>query len=267
MARKLRIGDICEIRTPAGLAYVQFTHDMRESGELVRVLPGLHELRLNDFAALAKREELYFMFYTLRYALPAKQVEIVSQQPVPDWARPYPMMRLDWGTDRTGRRTWKIADASTRWTIAEHQRIPVVTELTPEQKKLSTFSICPHPFVVKRLAQGWTPERDEELERIAEAEAHTNVNREASGMAHGALAHYLYFPKKGNAEKAGRQLRKRGFQVQVQRGADGVNWLAMATKENPPADGHEMEALREELESLAEELGGEYDGWALKTNF
>src|SRR5215469_6337718 len=38
--RKPEIGDIYEIKTSAGLAYVQYTHDERDMGELVRVLPG-----------------------------------------------------------------------------------------------------------------------------------------------------------------------------------------------------------------------------------
>lgn len=40
--QQARIGDIVEIKTPAGLGYLQYTHDAGTNGELVRVLPGLH---------------------------------------------------------------------------------------------------------------------------------------------------------------------------------------------------------------------------------
>ena len=76
--------------TPAGLAYLQYSHDDDGCGmgQLVRVLPGLHDIRPDDFAELARQKELYFVFYTLEYALRAGQTQIVSNQPVPEWAVP-----------------------------------------------------------------------------------------------------------------------------------------------------------------------------------
>src|SRR5258708_4193075 len=41
-------------------------------GPLVRVLPGVHSDRPNDFSSLAKQKELYFTFLTLAHALRAK---------------------------------------------------------------------------------------------------------------------------------------------------------------------------------------------------
>jgi hypothetical protein len=87
---KTRIGDIFEVFTPAGLAYVQYTHDGKGMGQLVRTLPGLFAIRPKNFAELAQQKELYFTFYTLEYAVRANDVELVSHQPVPLWARPYP---------------------------------------------------------------------------------------------------------------------------------------------------------------------------------
>ncbi|HEV2987793.1 MAG TPA: hypothetical protein VG759_05085 [Candidatus Angelobacter sp.] len=39
-SKKARIGDIVEIKTPAGLGYAQFTHDGGDSGELVEGVKG-----------------------------------------------------------------------------------------------------------------------------------------------------------------------------------------------------------------------------------
>src|ERR1700731_1908718 len=104
MAKKneAKIGDICEIETPAGLAYVQCTHVSPDMGALVRVLPGLLKARPIDFEQLAKQKELYFTFYTLNYAIRDHQVTIVSNQPVPEWARS-PLMRWSGLTDETGK--------------------------------------------------------------------------------------------------------------------------------------------------------------------
>jgi hypothetical protein len=49
-AKKIKIGDIAEIKTAAGLAYVQYTHDSEDMGQIVRVLPGLYASRPTDFA-------------------------------------------------------------------------------------------------------------------------------------------------------------------------------------------------------------------------
>ena len=81
---KAKIGDIFEIKTPAGLAYVQYTHPGGDMGALVRVLPGLFSARPTNFAELSKHREIYFVFYTLKYALRDHQIEIVSHQPIPN---------------------------------------------------------------------------------------------------------------------------------------------------------------------------------------
>ena len=94
IGKKSQIGDVYEIKTSAGLAYVQYTHDGRDMGQLVRVLPGLFSARPSDFAKLTKQRELYFVFYTLNYALRDHQAEVVSRQPVPEWAQPYPLCKI-----------------------------------------------------------------------------------------------------------------------------------------------------------------------------
>lgn len=60
-------------------------------------------------------------------------------------------------------------------------------------------------------------------------------------------------------------MRARGWNVEVAKGADGKSWLALAKQPAPIDD--DNEDIREELERLADDLGGEYDGWgaALKS--
>ncbi|MGA9043134.1 MAG: ribonuclease E inhibitor RraB [Terriglobales bacterium] len=231
-------------------------------GQLVRVLPGLVSSRPSDFAELSQRKELYFAFYTLSYALRDQQTEVVSNQPVPKWAQPYPLMRWCGARDSNGRAiAWKIFGASSQLTLDEHQRTPLIHNLTPEQQRLSIHQLWPHPVIVKELARGWTPSRAEELRLQDVAEAR---KQNASGTPEKRTAepmkHYLYFSKKLNAEEAGERLRIRGFSVEVRKGADGETWLALATKA-PPRTVEQMDELRDEMEALAAQFGGEYDGW------
>ncbi len=260
---KASVGDIVEIKTPVGLAYVQYTHAGGTSGELVRVLPGLYENRPSDLAQLARQKELYFVFYILNYGLRAGQAEIVSNQPVPEWAKPHPIMRHSAATDETGKTIrWRIISAASRLTLEELRRTPLLFQLTPEQEKLSIHEIWPHAAMVKQLARGWTPERAEELRLKDAVERAERKKDQVSGgePTEKGMQHFLYFPKKTDAEMAGEQLRDHGFSVEVSKGGDGESWLALATK-TPPKTGEQMDERRDEMEALAAQFGGEYDGW------
>jgi len=256
---KAAIGDIFEIETPAGLAYIQYTHASLDMGQLVRVLPGLFRMRPTDFAGLAKQRELYFVFYTLEYALRDHQTQFVAHQPIPDSAQAYPLMR--WTLSG---QSWKILRASDPLTLEFHARTPAIQTLTPEQEKLSIHQLWPHAVLVRKIARGWIPERahELELEDAAAAEERKKNRPDGDESARQVMRHYLYFPRKSAAGRVGERLRNRGFEVEVRKGADGRNWLALA-KKTPPASGEGMEQLRDEMEALAREFEGEYDGWEL----
>jgi len=178
--KKLKIGDICEIKTPVGLAYVQYTHDGEHMGELVRVLPGTYSTRPDDFSALAKQQELYFAFYILHYALRDKDAEIVSNQPVPEWAQPFPIMRSSGFIDKGKVHNWIIGHPLRLRTVEEIRKAQHVRELTPEQKKLSIDGLCSHPALVEDIVRGWTPERDEELMAAAWKESQAQKDLHAA---------------------------------------------------------------------------------------
>jgi regulator of ribonuclease activity B len=260
-----KLGDVFEIRTPAGLAYVQYTHDDSSLGQLVRVLPGLYAKR-PDLKRLISEKELYFIFYPVEYALRDGQVEVVSQDAVPPWAIPFPTMRKPGGHDRNGRTTnWLIGDGSKQSTMEEIKRLVHVRDedLTAEQRRLSIGStLWPHPILVKELARGWVPERAEEFRLLdiaaAEARKRSGVMRDKQEEPK-VLDHYLYFPEKANAERAAVKMREKGWTVEVKMGADGENWLALAKQPAPIEE--DIGGIRDELEELADRLGGEYDGW------
>ncbi len=263
--RRARIGDIAEIKTPKGLAYVQYSHDGGDMGELVRVLPGLYSVRPDDLGKLAQEKELYFIFYTLNYALRDGDAEIICNQPLPEWAKSYPMMRRPGGWDHVGRTlNWLIADASKPMTIEGLRQMLNVRELAPEQERLSIYKLRPHRAMVKELARGWTPGRAEELrlQDLAEAKGRNASQPDARESSGKPLQHYFYFAKRSDADKAADRLRARGFSVGVRMGADRVSWLTLAAQEAPNT-GESIEELRNEFEDLAEELDGEYDGWEI----
>ncbi|HEY6250240.1 MAG TPA: ribonuclease E inhibitor RraB [Candidatus Angelobacter sp.] len=71
--------------------------------------------------------------------------------------------------------------------------------------------------------------------------------------------HFFFFPEKSKADMAAERLLKKGWRVQVSRTAGRDDWSVTAT--DPMPNEEEFEAQYQELKSLAEELGGEYDGY------
>jgi len=261
-SKKPTIGDVVEISTPRGLAYVQYTHSDRDMGELVRVIPGLYASRPLNLAELVRGSELYFVFYTLMYAVRAGQAKIVLNEPVPEHARAEPLRRHASGRAPDGKITgWRIVPALHPLTVDFLLKTPVLRSLTDDQLRLSIHHLWPHPVLVKELAREWSPLRAESLEEQDREKASAkNVNQRASGSADDTLRHYLYFPAKKNAVDAGQELQSRGYSVEVRKGADGVSWLALARKLAPKTD-EQMDELRAEMETLAAQFHGEYDGW------
>ena len=259
---KFNIGDVFEIKTPIGLAYVQYTHDGEHMGQLVRVLPGTYTNRPLDFASFARQKELYFVFYTLEHALRAKQLEFVSHQPIPDWAKEFPIMRKRGMVGPEGGPiNWTIGHGLRLYTVPDIQRAQHVRSLTAEQKKISIACIMPHHALVNSIVKGWVPERDEELNLAARRQEKEQERQQPprGSEQSSSIEHFLYFPKKSQAEKAAQRLKATGWSVAVRMGADGENWLTLAKQPAPIED--DIESVRDELERLADELGGEYDGW------
>src|SRR6185437_15696842 len=207
---KLNIGDIFEIQTPIGLVYGQYTHPAEDMGELIRLLPGTYITRPKDFASLARQKELYFVFFTLELGLRAKQVEIVSNQPVPEWAREFPAMRKPGAMDDAGRTlNWTIGHGLRLYTVADAQRALHVRELTPEQRRLSITVLMSPKALTKAIIEGWTPECYEELNIAARRRAKEEAQKRGPSAAERPkfIDHFFYFPKKIQAEIAARRLK------------------------------------------------------------
>ena len=255
-----RIGDVYEFQTPRGLAYIQFTHLTPEDKfPLIRVLPGTFQSRPADISSVVNQQELYFTFYVLPYALRAKQIVLVSNETVPSWAREFPLIRKRWGAGVNGRFSWLIGPASVSGTLEGLGSMLHVRELTAEQRKLSLDQMCSHPALVDKIVRGWTPERDDELTAMALAEEQARASSVATtAPKDSGVDHYLYFARKSDAQEVAKRLRRKGWVVEIRLGGDGRNWLALAKQ--PASMPGDAAAISKEMESLAEELHGEYDG-------
>jgi hypothetical protein len=260
--KSLRIGDVVEIMTPSGLAYLQYSHVGGAFGELVRVLPGLYEARPKDIDELTQAKEMYFVFYTLDSAVRLGDAKVIANRPIPnEWTISYPMMRQSAATDGDGRTVqWRLISAASKLTLQDLQNSFLITQLSPEQRKLSLFETWPHPVLVKELARGWTPERSDEL-RFMDAAAGREIAEEwRCGSSKGEMQHFLYFANEKDALVAGEWLRSHGFSVEVRDCEDGDQWLVLACK-RVPETAEQMNEERYKIERFVSHIGGEYDGW------
>ncbi len=118
--------------------------------------------------------------------------------------------------------------------------------------------------MVGEIARGWTPERDDEMRTIAVTQAAAKESKSPGRESlPRPMKHYLYFAEETDAQKASQRLVDQGFSVEVRLSAGGEDWLALAVR-TAPSTPEEMSHVREEMEAVAEQHKGEYDGWELE---
>lgn len=89
-------GDVVEIVTDKGNAYVQITHNHPSYPPVVRVLNGIYESRPDDLTALVDGDTRFVCMIPLDGALErlGKRYEIVSHVKVPEERRAFPTFRM-----------------------------------------------------------------------------------------------------------------------------------------------------------------------------
>lgn len=147
---RIKVGDIFEINTPKGKAYLHYIYKDKETGDLIRVLTGLYSERPASFDKLAGSKENYMVFFPLSAAAKQKIVEQVGHYPADNFAKPRYMR-----TEHIVRGEflgWHIIDTET-W---ERQ---LIKTLTPEQKKLSPWGIWNDTLLIENLVDDWSLEK------------------------------------------------------------------------------------------------------------
>lgn len=143
---KMIIGNIYEINTEKGKAYLHYIFKDDELGELVRVLPGLYSEKPTNFNELVESEELFSVFFPLSFANKKKIVEFVGNYSDKKFTKPnYMRSEHIVKGEFLG---WHIVNTDT-W---ERQ---LVKKLSQEQKTLSPWGIWNDTLLVERLVGNW----------------------------------------------------------------------------------------------------------------
>jgi len=255
MQKRPRIGDIIEIETPMGLAYVQYTqNDERLLGEMIRVLPGIYADRPKSLSQLARSKERFFTFVSLGVLVRRGDVTIVGNEPIPPYA----------GSIKTTR------------------RLGAPDDRTEEEKALSiSFGVMDLGYLINAICTAWLPEcaggllaggpgrspreRDRAvLELLRLAGSNTVLPHE--------IIHRIFFARTGrkgidrsqdNAEQAADRLKQDGFEVELEK--EDLGWWLFAKHHVVPTE-RNMKAKRRFMEDLADKFDGRYAAWLPKAN-
>lgn len=144
--KRIKLGDIFEINTPKGKAYLHFIYKDSVLGELIRVLPGLYSDRPVNLGDLAKLNECYMVSFPLAAAVKKTIVIPVGFYPASDFSKPRFMREEHIVRDEF--LGWFIVDTDT-W------KRQLVKNLTPEQKKYSPWGIWNDTLLVESLVNDW----------------------------------------------------------------------------------------------------------------
>lgn len=147
--KKAKVGDVFEIETSKGKAYLHYIYEDPIACELIRVMPGLYTELPQDLEEIVKMEERYMISFPLKAAYRRKIVERVGHVSSENYSKPAYMRTDHWV--RYEFMGWHIVDTDT-W----YRRL--VQELTPEQMKLSPWDIWNDTYLCDRLVEGWSLE-------------------------------------------------------------------------------------------------------------
>jgi hypothetical protein len=155
MAKKVKIGDVFEIKTKKGLAYAQYTHFHAKPpryGYLIRILPGFFHIRPSGFSDLVNLRSVFVKFFPLQAAVNRNIVTIVANESIPVEALSFPVFRAGMIDPKTKKvHVWWFWDGEREWKIGA---------ITEEQKKMPIRGLVNDTMLIELIESGWTPEND-----------------------------------------------------------------------------------------------------------
>ena len=250
LGKKTEIGDVLEIPTKLGLAYVQFSHYHEKPprmGAVIRVLPGFFPERPKEFQAIADQEELYYTFFPVQAAVARKIFAVVGHAEVPQHAKQFPLFRAGNVNPATG----KVE----QWWLWDGDKSSKIDELSDEQLDLPIKSAWNDIMLIQRIEQGWMPRKAEVF--IQAARLRSKIGK---ALTIKGIRHFLLYRKMDIARNGQDLLHQNGFQSEIME--TGVNDGVMLVVRQPsPYSEEYVENTTVRLADIAEQSGGTYDAW------
>ena len=271
--KRAKVGDVIELPTSQGLAYIQYStvDDNRENGPLVRVLPGLLDERPQNLTDLVQQKERFFAYVDVGGLIRRPGVRIIGNFPVPERAQGIPMMKVPLHVqgeeDIFISQKWFLTDGIDEWYVGE---------LTPEQEELSIEEDLWYEDLVDRIESGWSPrdyvKKDQVLTPGQEEEEEFLIagkllpdeffeEVETAELPPGArVEHFLLCSRKSQAMRTARALEAAGYSTTVSQEPDDEELPWHIVAEPPDHESRGRDEQTDELERLATQYGAVYEG-------
>lgn len=146
---KIKIGDLFEINTPRGRAYLHYFYKDSITGDMIRVLEGLYEERPSDLYKLVANNEKFIISFPIKAAKKEKIIETVGNFVTLNFKKPKIMRTKHF--IRGEFIGWHLVDTET-W------ERKLVKSLSSEQKKLSPWGIWNASLLIENLVNDWSLE-------------------------------------------------------------------------------------------------------------
>ena len=152
--QKIEIGDIFEVPTAIGNAYIQYMAEVNQV-TLIRLLPGVYHEPV-DLEKLVQQKERYICFVPLGIALRRKYIRKVGFSDVKKFKVPKYFRGVE-----------KVCGVFKGWVITNIQNNEwrLVKKLTKKQKEYPPSGIWGIEFLIARIEKNWNPETWED-ERV-----------------------------------------------------------------------------------------------------
>jgi hypothetical protein len=148
----VKAGDVFGIKTANGDAYFQFVKKVVPMGSLIRVFPRIYAEERPDWEKLVAHDTNFWIFFPVGAALKQGIVQKMANCAIPEHSRNTPVFRagvVDPATSKV--ETWWFWDGEKEWKVGS---------ITEEQRKLPIRDSWNDTFLVKRIEEGWLPEKD-----------------------------------------------------------------------------------------------------------
>jgi hypothetical protein len=254
MAQKVQIGDILEVPTKKGLAYVQFSHYHEpppHMGAVIRVLPGLFLERPKDFQSLASQKELYYTLFPVKAAVNRNIFSIAGHAAVPLHAKDFPVLRSAQIDPKTGKycNNWWLWDGTKSWRV---------DTLTDEQLDLSFKTGWNDIALIERIESGWTPRHAEAFIQAARLRKRIQEVSADNTQAVKSVRHFILFKSKSLAEQAKKLAEDHHFGAEI---IDNGSGFSLVVRQSAPLTEEYVEHVTVQLLEIAKKAGGMYDAW------
>jgi len=156
-----KIGDVIEVPTSKGLAYVQYTHEHTPPpvwGSLIRVLQGFYQTRPSDeeLEKLIQQPHRFQTFCIVYRMVNIGDWERVGNFPVPDFAQKFPFFKNTNALKNSDLReaNWSLWDGEKSWEVGK---------LSLEEQKNYPFHLLCGKSLVHHIKTGRGPGGFEKL--------------------------------------------------------------------------------------------------------